>query len=221
MGVPIGGVGSAGALSGAAGIPSVGLGSAGAAGGAGAGGAASTGAAKLGTLGKLGAAGQVLSGYSQGAAQGREHEAMLNLTADQLRQRQVEDERQNAINRGTLEVTQKKTGQDLETQARQQAAWGQFMQHPENPFTLPDSVKAKFGPGPDYSGFKPIGDEAYRAAQQRLLSGSDKQFTPQPNIPSPPLTPQPNESTLEKLMRYAGLVSGTAGALGGYKPPVR
>jgi hypothetical protein len=95
------------------------------------------------------------------------------------------------------------------------------MQHPENPFTLPDSVKAKFGPGPDYSAWKPIGEEASRAAQLRLLSGSDKQFTPQPNIPSPPLTPQPNESTLDKLMRYAGLVAGVGGAVGGYKLPTR
>ena len=57
--------------------------------GVGAGAGAGAGAGTLGTLAKLGTLGQVLSNYSAGAGQGREHEANLNLSQDQMRQRQV------------------------------------------------------------------------------------------------------------------------------------
>jgi hypothetical protein len=175
------------------------------------------------TLSKLGQAGQVLSGYSQGAAQGREHEANLNLSMDQLRQRQVEADRIDAQNRAKLELDQRTTGQDLETQARRQAAWGTWLAQGPIQYNAPASVASRIpaqftAPGPDFS---QIGKDALRDAQQRLVSGSDKKFTPTPTIPSPPITPQPNESLTDKLMRYSGLVSGVLGAYGGYKPPTR
>jgi hypothetical protein len=72
---------------------------------------------------------------------------------------------------------------------------------------------------PTYEHANELADQAYKAAMQRLLSGSDKQFTPQPNIPSPTLTPQPNESWLDKLARWGGTGLGIAGSLGGYRPP--
>jgi hypothetical protein len=69
------------------------------------------------------------------------------------------------------------------------------------------------GGRPDMSS---LGDEAYRAAQQRLLSGSDKQF---PSMPTPALTPPPKSGWLDKLMQLGALGTGAAGALGGYRPP--
>jgi hypothetical protein len=172
---------------------------------------------KGGTAGKLFNAGQVLSNYASGAAQGRQAEANLNLGADALRQRQAESERQDAIDRAKLEETHRVTGQNLESQARSQAAWGQFAQNPGNPFMSAD-MKAKFG-SPDFSGYSGIGADAYRAAQARLLSGSDKRFTDLPTVPTPALTPQPNESRMDKIMRIAGLITGVGGSLGGYRPP--
>jgi hypothetical protein len=198
--------------------PMAGVSFGGASGAAGAGGAgastavplAAKGAGTLGTLGKLGSVGQILGGYQQGAAQGREREAGLNLQADTLRQRQVESDRQNAIN-------QKTTGQDLEDQARRQAAWGEFVKAGPMKVTPPAHLASHMG---TVSGGRPdmssLGDEAYRAAQQRLLSGSDKQF---PSMPTPALTPPPKSGWLDKLMQLGALGTGAAGALGGYRPP--
>jgi hypothetical protein len=217
------GTGAAAATGGAASStlgssPMAGVSFGGASGAAGAGGAgastavplAAKGAGTLGTLGKLGSVGQILSGYQQGAAQGREREAGLNLQADTLRQRQVESDRQNAIN-------QKTTGQDLEDQARRQAAWGEFVKAGPMKVTPPAHLASHMG---TVSGGRPdmssLGDEAYRAAQQRLLSGSDKQF---PSMPTPALTPPPKSGWLDKLMQLGALGTGAAGALGGYRPP--
>jgi hypothetical protein len=172
----------------------------------------------MGTLAKLGGVGQILSSYAQGAGQGRQAEANLNLNADALRQRQIEDERQNAIARGTLEVTQRKTGQDLENQARGQAFGADLLK--AGPYKVVKGENGMWtGVTPTYEHANDIADQAYKAAMQRLLSGSDKQFTPQPNIPSLPLTPQPNESWLDKLARWGGTGLGLAGAIGGYRPP--
>jgi hypothetical protein len=172
----------------------------------------------MGTLAKLGGVGQILSSYAQGAGQGRQAEANLNLNADALRQRQIEDERQNAIQRGTLEVTQRKTGQDLEDQARYQAGAADFLK--AGPYKVARSDNGAYtGTAPTFEHSTEIADQAYKAAMARLVSGSDKQFTPQPNIPSLPLTPQPNESWLDKLARWGGTGLGLAGAIGGYRPP--
>jgi hypothetical protein len=171
-----------------------------------------------GTANKLFNAGQILTNYASGAAQGRQAEANLNLNADALRQRQIEDERQNAIQRGNLEVTQRKTGQDLEDQARYQAGAADFLK--AGPYKVARGDNGFFtGTAPTFEHSNEIADQAYKAAMQRLLSGSDKQFTPQPNIPSPTLTPQPNESWLDKLARWGGTGLGIAGSLGGYRPP--
>jgi hypothetical protein len=169
---------------------------------------------------KLFNVGQVLTNYASGAAQGRQAEANLNLNSDTLRQRQAESERQDAMNRATLELGQKKTGQDLESQARAQAAWGRVMQAGPVTFSVPDNIKSHMGSItsglPDFSG---IGEDAYRAAQQRLLSGSDKTFAPVPTVPTPSLTPQPNESWLDKLARWGGTGASLYGLSRGYTPP--
>lgn len=196
------------------------VGGPGVSGGVGGGGAAGT----IGTLGKLKNVGQALLGYSSGAAQGRQAEANLNLGTDTLRQRQAEQARQDALDRAKLEMDQRTTGQDLETQARQQAAWGQFVSAGPRKLNVPSEIAANMGtfasPSPESAGqYKDMGDQAYRAAMDRLLSGSDKKFTPPPSVPTPPLTPQPNESWLEKLMRWGGTGLGVAGGFSGYQPP--
>ena len=155
----------------------------------------------LQNLKNAGNIGQVLSGYAQGAGQGRQAEASLNIANDR-----------NALERARLGLDQRTTGQNLESQARSQAAWGQFAQNPGNPFMTAD-IKAKYGAGPDFSGYSGIGADAYRDAQQRLLSGSDKQFT------LPAATPMPNESLLERLARFGGLATGLVGGYQGYRPP--
>ncbi len=180
--------------------------------------AAATGGTGMGvagtTLSRLGTAGQVLSRASEGAASGREKEANVNLLRDTLRQRQAEQERQNALDQGKLQVDQKNTGQDLESQARRQAAWGDIMAAGPRTITPPPNIAARM-PTIGNSGREhdsELGQQAYRAAQERLLSGSDKQFMEQPKVPTPPLTPLPNESRADSWMGKAGTILGLISA---------
>jgi hypothetical protein len=178
------------------------------------------GAGTLGTLGKLGAVSQILGGYQQGAAQGRQSEAQLNLGQDTLRQRQIESARQDALDRAKLDLDQRTTGQDLENQARWQAFQADYLK--AGPYSVSRGEGGRYGPNvPVFEHRNEMADQAYRAAQQRLLSGSDKQFSTPPTIPTPALTPPPKSGWLDKLMQLGALGTGAAGAWGGYQPPKR
>jgi len=199
LGVPIGGAGSLGALNAGAGVSTIPFGAApaAAAGGGGAAGGAAAGraaAGRIGTLAKLGTLGQVLTNYAGGAAQGRQAEANLNLNADALRQRQVEADRQYALDRATK-------ARQFEEDARRLATWARTV--------------ASFDNGTDPRHLKDIIDQAYQAAMQRLLSGNQLP----PNIPTPPMTPPPNESLMDRIARLSGILTGTIGAFSNYRPP--
>jgi hypothetical protein len=116
-------------------------------------------------------------------------------------------------------MDQRKTGQNLETQARQQAAIGLYQKNGPVTITPPANIASHMGTIGNVPDFSSIGQQAYDAAMKRLLSGSDKTFTTPPTVRTPTLTPQPNESWLDKLARWGGTGAGIAGSLGGYRPP--
>lgn len=194
----------------------------GGAGAAGAGGAA-TGMGVAGTtLSALGKVSGILSGAASGAAKGRQTEAELALQSDALKQRQAEAERSNNIAAGDLQVTQAKTGQDLESQARRQAILGGLLQAGQPHYNAPANIAAHMGTttGGGITGGADIGAQAQSAAMQRLTAGTDKsQFQAPPNVPTPGLTPQQGPSTLDQILSAAGLLTGVAGGVGSVMDP--
>jgi hypothetical protein len=163
-----------------------------------------------GTLSALGKVGTVAGNYAANAAKGRAQEATINNDTDQLRQRQAEAERANNLATANLGVTQRTTGQALESQAQRQALLGLLMQ----------GAAGHADPGSGYTamsvpGKGALGAQLNQMAMDRLNSGSDKQWTAPPNVATPTLTPPPQPSKLDKLMQIAGLVGSAAGAFGG------
>jgi hypothetical protein len=89
-----------------------------------------------------------------------------------------------------------------------------MMQAGPRSYAPPPNIAARMATpvGGGITGADEIGKQAYDAAMQRLVSGSDKQYADLPTYATPGLTPMPKASKWDKLLSIAGLITGGIGA---------